>query len=168
MRQIDESKPLSAEDRQWLTDWGRFDTIRRIDEANGVDDTEPAKTIAESDLRALLQSHGIDAGDDPLDTLKGVLSGTNVAPAEQPNRFGDSAAHVAPDPSDDDAPSGSDALGEPDGDGSDEDDEEGDSYADWTVDDLKDELGARELSKSGNKPELIARLEESDAAGYKA
>jgi len=36
-------------------------------------------------------------------------------------------------------------------------------YAEWTNDDLRDELGKRELSKSGSKADLIARLEESDA-----
>lgn len=155
MRHIPEDKPLSAEDRQWLTDWGRTDQIKRIDEANGVDDTEPERTIRESDLRSLLQSHGIEPGDDVLDTLKGVLEGTNMAPAAKSNRLGDSAAHVAPE----------DEEPQP---GPDEDGTTNDWYEDdgVTVDDLKDELGERELSKSGNKGELIARLRESDAAGY--
>ena len=37
-------------------------------------------------------------------------------------------------------------------------------YAEWTVDQLKEELGNRELSKGGSKPELISRLEEDDTA----
>jgi SAP domain len=36
-------------------------------------------------------------------------------------------------------------------------------YGDMTVEELKDELAARELHVSGNKDELIARLQESDA-----
>lgn len=153
-RQIPEDKPLSAEDRQWLTDWGRFDVIRRIDERNGKDETEPEPVIPESDLRSLLKSHGIEPGDSVLDTLKGVLSGTNVAPVEQSNTLGDSAAHVAPESNE----------------AEDEEEETGDWYEDdgVTIDDLKDELAARELSKSGNKGDLIARLRESDAAGYGA
>lgn len=40
---------------------------------------------------------------------------------------------------------------------------EPDDYDDWTNDELRDELGKRELSKSGNKDELIGRLREDDA-----
>jgi hypothetical protein len=36
-------------------------------------------------------------------------------------------------------------------------------YGDMTVEELKDELAARELHVSGNKDELIARLQDSDA-----
>jgi hypothetical protein len=36
-------------------------------------------------------------------------------------------------------------------------------YGDMTVEELKDELSARDLHVSGNKDELIARLQESDA-----
>jgi hypothetical protein len=37
-------------------------------------------------------------------------------------------------------------------------------YAEWTKDELQAELEKRDLPKSGNKDELIARLEEDDAA----
>lgn len=171
MRQIDETKPLSAEDRQWLTDWGRFDTIARIDEANGKSDSQPEETVPRSDLVSLLASVGVEVGDDDdvVDAVRGLLSGTNTAPVEDVRAHGDSAAHVAPDPAEvAEAPSGSDALGTPDGDGT--EDPDGDWYEDddTTNEDLRDELGRRELSKSGNKHELIARLRESDAAGYEA
>jgi SAP domain len=36
------------------------------------------------------------------------------------------------------------------------------SYQDSTVAELKDELADRDLPKSGNKDDLVARLEESD------
>jgi SAP domain len=39
----------------------------------------------------------------------------------------------------------------------------GSDYSDMTVDELQDELRARDLAVSGNKDELIARLQESDA-----
>lgn len=39
-----------------------------------------------------------------------------------------------------------------------------DPYAGWTKEDLQDELADRELPVSGNKPELLARLRENDAA----
>lgn len=37
-------------------------------------------------------------------------------------------------------------------------------YEDWTKEELSAELESRDLPKTGNKPELIARLEEADAA----
>lgn len=37
-------------------------------------------------------------------------------------------------------------------------------YESWTVEQLRDELGTRQLTKSGTKPELVARLREDDAA----
>lgn len=40
---------------------------------------------------------------------------------------------------------------------------EDDSYAKWTVEQLKEELTARELPTDGKKAELIARLEADDA-----
>lgn len=46
----------------------------------------------------------------------------------------------------------------------DEDDEEELDYEDLKVDDLKVELLERGLSASGTKAELVARLEEDDAA----
>jgi hypothetical protein len=43
-------------------------------------------------------------------------------------------------------------------------DEASGSYEDMTKDELSDELARRGLPKSGNKDELIARLEEADNA----
>lgn len=41
-------------------------------------------------------------------------------------------------------------------------DESDSNYEQWTVADLKAELGRRDLSTSGKKPELVERLHESD------
>lgn len=43
-------------------------------------------------------------------------------------------------------------------------DEPTDSYDDWINDQLRYELEERELSQSGNKAELVARLREDDKA----
>jgi hypothetical protein len=43
-------------------------------------------------------------------------------------------------------------------------DTEEESYESWTVAELRDELTARDLPTSGLKDELVARLEEDDAA----
>lgn len=42
-------------------------------------------------------------------------------------------------------------------------DEPDDDYDEWTAEELRKELAKRELSQSGNKAELIARLREDDA-----
>ena len=160
-RNIPEDQPLSADDRQWLTDWGRFDTIRRIDEANGLA-PEAEASIPEGELRGLLKSHGFEIGEDEstMDALKSILDGQGAgSKVEERIRLGDSAAHVAPN---DAANGGSDDGDEPD------DEQEPEDYTGewWTKDRLQDELGRRELSKSGNKDELIERLLESDESGW--
>jgi hypothetical protein len=45
----------------------------------------------------------------------------------------------------------------------DEGDDESDDYNDWKVATLREELTARDLPTSGNKPDLVARLLEDDA-----
>lgn len=155
-RQIDDSKPLSAEDRQWLKDWGRDAEIERIDQIHGVtdggasqeDSSAGGERSTEEALSQLLRDNGVDPGDNPLEALVGVLTRSQGDP------LGNGQQIVAP------GESGSYASGEPSGD--DTGDEEGE-YGDWTVKQLQDELGDRELSKSGNKSELIARLREDDA-----
>lgn len=98
-RKIDETKPLSDKDRQWLTDRYAFDVISRIDAAN------------------------------PPKHSKASPNATNPEDVKEDVPF--------------------------------QDDESVD-YADMTTDELRDELGKRELSRSGNKAELIARLEDDD------
>lgn len=43
------------------------------------------------------------------------------------------------------------------------DDDELPPYVEWTVEDLKEECRTRELAVSGNKADLVARLEQDDA-----
>lgn len=45
--------------------------------------------------------------------------------------------------------------------------DEDDPYDEWTVEELREELGGRKLNKGGNKEELIARLEKDDEAKAK-
>lgn len=159
-RHIDDSKPLSREDRQWLQDWGRTAEIERIDAKHGVtaedvaaeQDSSGGDTTADA-LRQLLRDNGVDPGnsdEDLMGALQIALSGRRGDP------LGNGQQVVAP------GESGSFAPGQPNGE--DTGDDSGD-YADWTVPELQEELGNRELSKSGNKKDLIARLREDDAAG---
>lgn len=62
-------------------------------------------------------------------------------------------------PSDDDSNTGGNDTGDGDGDG---DDTDTDPYADFKNDDLKEALKEAGLTVSGNRAELIARLEENN------
>jgi hypothetical protein len=136
-RQIDPDKPLSAEDRQWLEDWSRYEQIRLHDEAH------PPEDGGSTDAQA-------DALFDNLKPLQSGSDATGEQEEEEDPLKGESATFTN--------------LSAP------EDDSDGDDEGDWyedegvTNDDLRDELGKRELSKSGNKEELIARLREDDAS----
>jgi hypothetical protein len=148
-RQIDESKPLSRADRQWLIDWGKFDTIARIDAAHGVelgdDQSEDTYDAAGAHqellgrLNDVLVKHNIGASSDPVSALDAALS--ELEQSQPPS-------------------SGGDILGNSDQSGP--DDKPDDDYEELTNDELRELLGERELSKSGNKEELIARLREDD------
>ena len=136
-RKINEGKALSASDRAYLTDWGKFSVIARIDAEHGVDEDSVAPVDVNAELVAILGKYGIDAGDDALAAVDAALGAKAAKTAVE-------AASDVPFTDDtDDAPEG--------------------GYADWLGDDLRKELGNRELSKSGNKEELVARLEEDDA-----
>jgi hypothetical protein len=133
-RHIDDSKPLSDEDRQWLTDWSRTAEIERIDALHGVE-SDGEQGAFFDDLHPL-QSGSDFSGEqeEPEDPLKGETDmGASQAdsPAEVPDNWTQET---------DDEP-----------------------YDDWTKDDLADELGERGLTKSGNKDELVSRLRDSDA-----
>jgi hypothetical protein len=160
-RQIDDSKPLSAEDRQWLKDWGRDAEIERIDQAHGVTDggasqedssASDGERTTEEALAQLLRDNGVDPGDNPMEALVGVLTRSVGDP------LGNGQQVVAP------GESGSYAPGSPSGDDSADGNDGGDyTGEEWDKAALQEELGKRELSKSGNKAELIARLREDDA-----
>jgi hypothetical protein len=160
-RIIDDSKPLSAEDRQWLKDWGRGAEIERIDQIHGVtdggasqeDSPAPGERTTEEALAQLLRENGVDPGDNPLEALVGVLTRSAGDP------LGHGQQVVAP------GESGSSASGEPTGEDTGDDGDDGGDYTgpEWDKAALQEELGKRELSKSGNKAELIARLREDDA-----
>lgn len=144
-RKIDETKPLSKADRAWLETWSKFDVIARIDNECGVEDAgddEPDADTTRIDLIAVLAKHGINPGDDPVAAIDAALDAK--AQAEKP----------VVGPFDDEI---DESESDEDGDGS-------KPYEDWTNDELRRELANRELSKSGSKAELIARLAEDDDA----
>ncbi len=139
-RKINPDKPLSKEDRQWLTDWGRIHQIKEHDLAHPPKGSKPKAE---------------QSGDDASGEQEEEVNPTKG----EPNSPGAQAPVV--DPNDPDG----DGQSELNGDDDEDDEDDGDWYEDEGVtnDHLKDELGKRELSKSGNKEELIARLREDDA-----
>lgn len=134
-RQIDITKPLSDEDRQYLEDRARHEDLRRN-----------AEIVGEREADVLTPINDGNTGDvDPFKADDGTEQITGTNPGERTV----TAAQAA----DTGVPTADDAGDEPD-----------DDYENWTNEDLRDELENRDLSKSGNKQELVARLREDDAA----
>jgi hypothetical protein len=151
-RQIDLSKKLSAEDREYLTTRSRLDDIRQNDEQFG--DAE----------EKFVPIDGGNTGDvDPFkrddghDLLSGTHPGEKVLTPVQ-------AIETGQDPESIKAPATEPTVQNRDAAGDEDDDyeDEEDGKPVWTKEDLEEELQKRDLPKSGTKAELIKRLREDD------
>jgi hypothetical protein len=139
-RQIDFSKPLSEEDKQYA-----------LDRNMAIDVEENEKKFSE------IQETG-----EKVDIVSSGLNGN------EPSRFADKSevsglglAQVNAGPTTEEVVVKEEVIEETvevsEGEEIDDDD-----YNTWSLDDLKIELGERQLSKSGNKAELVARLTADD------
>jgi hypothetical protein len=139
-RQIDFSKPLSEEDKQYA-----------LDRNMAIDVEENEKKFSE------IQETG-----EKVDIVSSGLNGN------EPSRFADKSevsglglAQVNAGPTTEEVVAKEEVIEETvevsEGEEIDDDD-----YNTWSLDDLKIELGERQLSKSGNKAELVARLTADD------
>lgn len=106
-----------------------------------IDVSDPSK-LSDEDKRYLQDRNRLPAGVEPVD-VKLTEAGIGHSTKPEP---------VSPNP---------DTLRQA-GDG--DDDSTSDQYKGWTVAQLQQELEDRGLATSGNKPELLARLEEDDAS----
>lgn len=134
-RAVDYSKPLSREERDYLDMRGRQADIDRVDNAFDV---------PEEDRQVSTET----TGDAPR--IQSLVWGDRMATRrEQLQREMDEldAAEAAAQSQQEGAP---------------EDDNR--PYAEWAPAELKAELKARQLPTSGNKAELVQRLEEDDSS----
>lgn len=142
-RDIDLSKKLSDEDRQYLIDRARLDLVAANDlEFSGETDVPVGSGLpvgAGTDLNSADRNpeaqEAHSAHDPQLQPGSEALASLMNRPVDDLG----SGAQEAPAP----APE--------------------DGYEDLTNEELREELESRGLTKSGNKEELIARLREADA-----
>jgi hypothetical protein len=148
-RQIDITKPLSDEDRQYLEDRARHEDLRRN-----------AEIVGEREADVLTPINDGNTGDvDPFKADDGTEQITGTNPGERTVTAAQAADTGVPTADDAD-----DAGDEPDDDYDDEDE--------WSFRDLQAEIKDRnegrdeadKISAQGSRPELIARLREDDAA----
>jgi hypothetical protein len=146
-RQIDMSKPLSAEDRAWLIDNNREDEVRANDEAHGRDS---------SDLGTARGAMPFVTGQEPsggADRMIPTGLTPNSANADLDRERREAQLKAAMEgPSSSDGAEAGDLTYETDD----------NPYEDWKLDALQNEAGKRELSKSGTKAELADRLRADD------
>jgi hypothetical protein len=167
-RNIDPDVPLSDADRAWLVSRNNHALIRQIDENHGVPHTSPnlytpVENATNPDVVAGLERRA-DVAEAALSQVVSWLEAhpecepDEVAAEDPAKRIVGALAHLATlvgvGVDEDDTADDDDPLGENDS-----------KYSGMTNDDLRGELEDRELSRSGSKAELIARLEENDAEG---
>lgn len=166
-RQIDLTKPLSDEDRQYLVDWSRTDDLRKN-----------AEYLAEQDAAALEPIDDGNTGDvnpfekdDGSDLMAGTHPGERAVTESQRQAVKDLQSE---DPNkvtkDGDSPL------RPTQQAGDAESEHDDNYDDadaWSYRDLQKEIGERnedrdedsKIPASGSREDLVARLRADDAEG---
>lgn len=164
---INPDQPLSEEDRAWLVNNGRGHEARAHDARLGVETPYQAGglTGAEPSLGT-----GVPGG-------RGLVNTPGLSPAQVAVAMGDRQSllmsftddelegelerrqNVADEEADVNSVEQSRASSEVVREGEDDVPD----YDDWKVDNLRAQLGVRELSKSGNKAELVERLRDDDA-----
>lgn len=166
-RVIDESKPLKAEDREFLLQNGQENRVRRLDEQHGVTGEPQTPTFMSGDEPSLLT--GVPAGTINAPGLTPATVAANVGAAhlalasltdedikaELQRRQDVREAAEEGTAGSDQSPALSSVVREDEGDVP--------PYDEWRTTTLRAQLGVRELNKSGNKPELVDRLREDDA-----
>lgn len=136
-RQLDFSKPLSDDDRKYALDRGMYAEVRANDlehaeESEVHDPAGPEATGLTGNEPSRVADHQTPTGVG-LAALTANPGAKTVVEAEK----------ETPGPT-----AGAQKTGK--------------DYNSWTVAELQQELENRELSKSGSKAELVARLEEDD------
>jgi hypothetical protein len=162
-RVIDQDRPLSDEDRKFLMENGQENKAAAHDARLGIDTPPPAHVT----------------GNEPsLSTgfTGGVANAPGLSPTQAAMALGDKAVLFGL-MSDEDLENElqrrqdeREAAEDEDGEDSSlaarevvrESDDGVPSYDSWKADNLRSQLGVRELSKAGNKSELAARLREDD------
>jgi hypothetical protein len=165
-RLIDPTVKLSDEDRTWLISRNNHALIRQIDENTGVEQTspiayEPHENASNPDAVAGLERRA-DVAEAALNSVISWLDAhvgleTDQTSADPAKRIIEALTGILGETTEP-GPDAAEAEDFPDN-----DDESIDQYSGWNNDDLRAELEKRELSRSGSKADLIARLTEDDA-----
>jgi hypothetical protein len=166
-RVINPDQPLADEDREWMVNNGRENEMRLHDARLGVETPYPPAGVMTGTEPSL--GTGVPGGRGLINTPG--LSPTQVAIAmgdrnallmsftdEELKGELDRRADAADEEADASRPEQSRAAVEVVREG----DDGVPDYDDWKADNLRAQLGVRELSKSGNKAELVERLRDDD------
>lgn len=158
-RQVDITKPLSDEDRAYLESRARHDLLAQNDRITNDRSTDPAPEVVNDghtgDVDPFKEDDGSDLlagthpGETPVNPIQAIESrGTSDLGDE--DKDPDEVYPVNVEPS----------IQAGDGDAASTEDDE---YSDMTNEELREELESRDLSKSGSKAEMQARLRKDDA-----
>ena len=147
-RQIDLSEKLSEEDRAWMLDNNRVDEVRANDEAHGRDSSDIGRAGGAMPFVTGQEPSG--GADRTIPT--GLTPNSANADLDRERREAQLKAAME---------GGGDAANPMSSEGV-VSETDARKYEDWKLEELQDQASKRELSKSGNKTELAARLRADD------